>query len=519
MVEKKAVGSLALLKAVTAILSVVYSVIQVHYFGTSEDIEIYFASTALITIMFSLSQSGVISEIFLPTYLSLKEEKGVEMARKVFSLVINRISIAIGLISLLAVFIAPFLIELIVPGFTEEAKQKVVLMFRVTSFLLFFQVLSSFFNTILNAENIYGRTELIGIARVVLNLIILLLLYRSIGVWSLVVSLICGHLLAFGSYIFLLRKKQFRFYQILHLPEFDHLSFFTSVYSSFFYVGSTQIYSIVLNSSISLLPQGYFAVFNYVSTLYTKTRSVFTQPLTTVFFTSFSKGLAEKSNKLVNLIRDYINLTFLVISVVLLLVASFGDILLHVLWGSDKFSKDLTYLAAQILVFNYIALLVTSIGNIYRKIAISLQQANIAYLGWAVAQLITALCVYLILKYFKEDGLVYIFLINVTLLNSVSWLLVANFKKEYAISFDGWGIIKLALLFLFTLPIGWKLNALISGIEWIQGDRIFLMFFVSIASLLLLITYTILGYVFKVKEVISLLSVLFFYSKKLFLNK
>ncbi|MCG8326134.1 MAG: hypothetical protein MI974_00555 [Chitinophagales bacterium] len=497
----RSIGILTLIKIVSAFLSIVYSIIQVNLFGTSKDIETYFAATAVLMIIFSLSQSGVLAEIFLPKYHQLKEEYGQEVATQAFSVVINRISIFVLFLCIIAFFLAPYIIEVFVPGFDSSVKETTIIIFQCTIFLLLPMVINSFFVTILNAEKIYGRTELIGFSRVLLNIFVLLLLYPSLGVWSLVTSLIAGHILTFFVYISLLKVHDFKLYPTtFSINHFDHQAFFRSVYSTLIYVGSTQFYNVVLNSSISLLPQGYYAVFTYVTNLYAKTRGIFTQPLTVVFFTSFSIEMAKKAKGAVNTIKEYLSFSLFLVSLIVLLIISFGEAILTIIWGSEKFPADMLHIAYQILVFNYIAMLVESFGMIFRKIAISIDRTKLLYQGWSIAQLITAGIVYVLINQMGEGALKFLIFSNTILLNVVSWLIVAQKNWTYAKAVD-WNNTALILInFLLILPIGIYLGGYLWELSWVANMKYSLIISVSIFGIVILIAYAFIGLNFKIKE-------------------
>jgi|GEM_PF-1468588 peptidoglycan biosynthesis protein MviN/MurJ (putative lipid II flippase) len=74
--------------------------------------------------------------------------------------------------------LTPPLIVLIVPGFSSETQELTITMFRIILFFILLDIINSFINTILNAENIFGRAELTGIFRASLSLLFLWVLFR-----------------------------------------------------------------------------------------------------------------------------------------------------------------------------------------------------------------------------------------------------------------------------------------------------------------------------------------------------
>ena len=221
----KDILSLFSLKLITSVLGVLYSILQVRYFGASRTIEIYFAAQSLIYLVTSLTQSGQLAEIFLPEFHKLNTiKKGLGF--KGLSIVINRMFLWGSLIITIVFLFSPFFINLLVPGFSGEDKSDATLMFRVLLPYLFLQINNSFFITVLNAEEKYGRAEFLGVTNTIVNILSLVFLYSYIGVWALIISLLLGKLIEFFFYIVELYKLGFRFRLLMSMPEFDHILFF-----------------------------------------------------------------------------------------------------------------------------------------------------------------------------------------------------------------------------------------------------------------------------------------------------
>ena len=153
----RSLGNLTVLKLIGAVLGILYSIIQVRYFGTDRIIEVFFAAQTVVYLVTSLTQSGQLAEVYLPIYLRLKEESGLAVASSSFSSIINKISCFVSIVLIIMFLIAPFVMKLFIPGFPEDDQLFAALIFRCFLPLTLLQILSAFINTVLNAERIYGR--------------------------------------------------------------------------------------------------------------------------------------------------------------------------------------------------------------------------------------------------------------------------------------------------------------------------------------------------------------------------
>ncbi|QCX38817.1 hypothetical protein FF125_10365 [Aureibaculum algae] len=418
------------LKLITSVLGLIYSILQVKYFGASRTIEIYFAAQSLVYLVTSLTQSGQLAEIFLPEYHKLNTIKQ-GLGYKGLNVVINRMVVFGSLIIVLVFIFASFLVNLMVPGFSQEDKEFATLIFRVLLPVLYLALMNAFYKTVLNAEQRFGRSELIGVTNSVVNIVVLVILYPFIQLWALVVSMLAGKIIEFVFYIWQLYKNGYRFQFVLSLPEFNHISFFKSMQSTFLYVGATQIYNIVLTASISFLPEGVYAIFRYVQNLANKIKGLFIQPFMTIFFTNYSL-LLQKAQSVV---KEFNKNLFSVINVNVITTVGtilLGDLIIEFIWGGKKFDTNDVQLAYTFLLFNIIAIFVSSIGGIYRKMAVSHGLAKKLYLYWVAAQLCSAGFSYFFIKYFSVNGLFFIIPINALLMSSTGYIIYKATKDNLA---------------------------------------------------------------------------------------
>ena len=85
----KKVFTLSTLRIISIVLGLVYSILQVRFFGTSRAVEVFFVANTLVYLVISLTQAGQLSDIFLPVYLSISQKEGKESAHRAFSVLIN----------------------------------------------------------------------------------------------------------------------------------------------------------------------------------------------------------------------------------------------------------------------------------------------------------------------------------------------------------------------------------------------------------------------------------------------
>ena len=505
MGNKREVSNLAILNIVGSVFSVLYSIMQVQYFGATREVEIFFAASTLVYMVISLTQSGQLSEIFLPIYINKKKMLGERAAFKASSVVLNWLILFTLLIGGIAWLGAEFLVELIVPGFSQADVDLAVNMFRVLAFYFVLEIVIALFITILNAEKVYGKTEATKILNRTAAILILIFFYKEIGVWVLVVSLWLSKIFQFSVLVYYLRKEiGFKYYMILYSEDFKHKSFLKTAYNTFSYVLATQGYNMVLTASVSFLPEGTYAVFKYVQNLYAHVRSIILNPINTVFFTEISNTVQLVKEKITGeLMNKYAYYSLLIVVFAFICVCILGKEVLAVLWGNDKFGVEYLTKAHNLMMFNFIAFAFVSIGKLYRSLGLSLGYAKKIYSVWTITQLISAALAWLLIKNIDFRGLILTVFLNSLFLSIVPLVVVLRYSIKLSINISLNNILKLIALLMLTSGAGWIVKSWI-----ITGNLLSERGILIIESLLvftvMVSTFGLLSYVFRTTESIDM---------------
>ena len=419
MFFKKILG-LSGLRIIYAFFGLIYSILQVRFFGTSRVVEIFFVANAVAYLVTSLTQSGQLSEFFLPIYLGIKEKNGKEAAYRAFSVLINRFAVFLTIMLILFYFFSPFIVSLMAPGFSAIDKALAVKMFRLFLIFLELQFINSFIDVTLNAEKIFGRVEWAAILNSVISLILLILFYKTLGVWVLVLTLFVGKLSEFIITIFFVKKVGIKYSLIWSEKNFDAKAFFKLMFTTSGYVVATQIYNIVFTAMATLLPQGTYAIFKYVQQVSTKASGILLAPLSTVFFSHFSGNIASGKSNLENKMTSPILYSTILGLSFISLVALLGNQIIHILWRSKATSEYFLGIGYWMLIINFVAFTISAIGSIYRKAAVSLDNGKRIYQSWILVQFITALSSYLLIRKIGWLGLSAVSLLNTAMMVGTS---------------------------------------------------------------------------------------------------
>ena len=412
----RSIAILTVMNGAGAVVAILTSAVTAYLFGTSRALEVYFAAGTLLSLVARLTQVGQLSEIFLPGYHRMRHEYGLEAAQRSFAVVVNWTLLGAGAVCVLLWLAAPYMVLLVVPGFSNADRVLGTTMFRWLLPLLFYEILTSLLQTLSNAERWFGRPEAANVVGSVASLAGLLVFVKAAGIWAMVISLWIGWTIQVLGYFLIARHMGYRHRLILRQKGFSVRTLFSQLLFTLGYVGATQVYAFALNAGLSLLPQGMYAVFNYVQQLYSKTQSVFLRPVSVVFFTRVSVALSKEAENARELAREALSHSLMVWSLLVAVIVVAGRSALAALWGVNKFGADNLTIAVRLLIVFYVLMFVSNIGIISRKTAISLGAVRNVYLYASGMQLLSAGIVYILLPRFGIAGAAGVVAFNVCVL-------------------------------------------------------------------------------------------------------
>jgi len=412
-VSGRSIAVLTVVNGAGAVVGIVMSAVTAHLFGTGRALEVYFAASTVLSLITSLTQVGQIAEIYLPNYHRLRHQRGLRDAQLSFSVVVNWMLIGVTVLGALLWLAAPYVVYLLVPGFSHGDQLMGVTMFRWLLPLVLYEVIVGLLQTLSNAEHWFGRPEAANVVGSTVTLGALVLFVRMSGIWAMVISLWIGRTTQLLIYLAIAFRMGYRHRLVLRQDGFSVRALFAQLLFTLGYVGATQLYAFALNAGLSLLPQGMYAVFNYVQQLYAKTQTVLLRPVTVVFFTHVSSALAKGVENVRELAQTALARSLMIWSVIMAAIVVAGRPTLSGLWGASRFGADNLTIALRLLIVFYLLLFVTNVGQIARKTAMSIGAVRRVYLYCSGMQVLSAGAAFLLLPRFGIAGAAAVVVVNV----------------------------------------------------------------------------------------------------------
>jgi putative peptidoglycan lipid II flippase len=353
------------------IIGLVRNRVFAHYFGTSDAADAFNAAFRIPNFLQNLFGEGVLSASFIPVYARLRAHDRERDAAATAAAVAALLALTVSLLVLAGILLAPWLSQLIAPGFEGEKREATTRLVRILFPGAGLLVLSAWCLGVLNSHRQFFLSY---VAPVVWNLAIIAALLgfgdgpgqfdlAEIAAWGSVV----GSLLQFGvqlpSVLGLLGGL--RPSPLLAEPVRAVIHNFVPVFVG---RGVVQISAYVDTLLASLLPTGAVAAVSYAQVLYTLPVSLFGMSVSAAELPEMSSATGTDAVRAAylrgRLEAGLRQIAFFVVPSVVAFVA-LGDVVTGALYQSGEFTQEMTRYVWAILAAASVGLLPSTLGRLY----------------------------------------------------------------------------------------------------------------------------------------------------------
>jgi putative peptidoglycan lipid II flippase len=342
-----------------------------HYFGTSDAADAFNAAFRIPNFLQNLFGEGVLSASLIPVYAGLRAAGRTREAAAVATAVATLLGLAVSLLVLAGVLLAPWLIELIAPGFEGEKRELTVRLVRILFPGAGLLALSAWCLGVLNSHR---RFFLSYVAPVVWNVAIIVALAGGAGGRA---QDDLAVLAAWGSVVGSLLQLLVQLPTVLRVLDglrpgpllgADSRSVLRNFGPVFVGRGVVQISGYVDTLLASLLPTGAVAAVSYAQVLYTLPVSLFGMSVSAAELPEMSSATGSGEERAAflksRLQAGLRQIAFLVVPSVAAFVA-LGDVVAGALYQSGEFTREMTVYVWGILAAASVGLLPSTLARLY----------------------------------------------------------------------------------------------------------------------------------------------------------
>ena len=327
-------------------------------FGLGDTLDIYYAAFRIPDLVFNLLVLGALSAGFIPIFTGLLKKK--KQAWQLANNVLNILGLSLIILSGLSIIFAPYLMKLVVPGFSPEKQALTASLARIMFLSPMFLGISSVFGGILQS---FKRFFVYSLSPIMYNIgIILGALYLAPlwGIYGLAWGVVFGALMHMLIQLPLVVKLGFRYMPKIEFRNKEVRRIGIMMIPRTMSLAISQINLLVITVIASTLASGSLAVFNFANNLQFFPIGIFGISFAVAAFPTLS-AIASDKKKLVNSFSSTIRqILFFIVPATVLLLTLRAQII-RVLFGTGQFDWQDTILTIDTLGFFSLSLFAQAI--------------------------------------------------------------------------------------------------------------------------------------------------------------
>lgn len=433
----KTIGAAALIISLAGIISRILGFVRdrllASQFGAGDVLDAYYAAFRIPDLLYNLLVMGALSAAFVPIFTDLLATKKKEAAWKLAVSLLEWMIMILGILSLLMFMAAPWIISILVPGFSEEKQMIAVDLTRIMLLSPMILATSAVFGSVLVS---FRRFIAYSFAPIFYNLGIIfgiVALVPNVGVTGLGWGVVLGAFLHMAVQVpavyfsgFPLRLLRFRFHYdgtvhkvlLLMIPRSLGMAtnqiglLLTTVFASALASGSLAVFT--LASNIQSIPIGLFAV-------------AFSLAAFPMLSLSVSRGKEQEFFSL--LAGTAKRILFFVVPLSMLFIV-FRAQFVRVILGSGQFDWEDTIATFGVLAWLSVSLFAQGLIPLFARGFYALQDTKTPLYVALAAEVFHIISLILLLPYYSVDALAISFSIG----SIVNFFLLLVFLRRRILS-------------------------------------------------------------------------------------
>ncbi|MFA5133992.1 MAG: murein biosynthesis integral membrane protein MurJ [Patescibacteria group bacterium] len=365
--------------------------ILAHSFGAGNILDSYYAAFRLPDLIYNLLILGALTAGFIPVYLEVRQ-KSKEDSERLASSIFNILLIALGIFALLTIIFAPYLVKIIVPGFSAENRSMTAEMTRIMALSPLFLGISSLFGGILQSRR---RFLMFSVAPLLYNGGIIfgaLVFVNFFGVYGLALGVVLGAFLHMLAQALVVGKLGFHFdFKKIIAPQIKESAnkIFKLMAPRVLGTAVSQFNLFIVTIFASGLSSGSIAVYSFASNLASLPVDLFGVSYAIAVFPSLGEDAARGDlKKIINDVSRAIGrvLFFIVPSTILFLLLRAQ--IVRVVYGSGRFDWSATIRTADTLAFFVLSMFASALIPLLARVFYALKDTKTPLVAAIVSALI-----------------------------------------------------------------------------------------------------------------------------------
>jgi putative peptidoglycan lipid II flippase len=343
--------------ALAMLLGLLVQALLAYYFGAGPSTDALFMARDITDVVTKLLLPSQTVGILMPMFLAMRTERGSD-AWQELSAVLTAVLLAATPLVLLTVALAPALVALFAPGFSDATADETARLLRYLAPMMWCTLGSALAVSILQARERFGRSMIAAVAGQAATVAALPPLVTAEGVTGASLALVAGSVMQFFVAWALVVKEGM---PVLANPlrHRDLVRAFAARTTPFFsYALAVQAGGVVYRISASTLGSGLFAALSFADRVQRALHTLIFLPIQTVLFPALARHQAEgRPNDLRVELRAGLRYVIFAVTPLVAELALLSEETVSMLFERGEFGADATENTAVALAIFGLALL------------------------------------------------------------------------------------------------------------------------------------------------------------------
>jgi putative peptidoglycan lipid II flippase len=380
-------------------------IIVAFYFGTGRPLDTFLIALALPTFGVNVL-GGAIQSAFIPTYLDVLHKQGKRAAR----VLLGSVSVAYaGLLTVVAILMligAHWLLQGMASGFSNDELLHTEHLFYVLIPILMFTGCAKLYAALLAAEHHFTLPALAAAATPIFTMGLLLLAYKTLGIYSLAIAASAGALIETSMLVWLMMRvgvvPSFTWSGLTLEVRQVFAQFLPLIAGTVLMAGTT----ITDQAMAAMLPAGAVSSLNYGNKLPAVTVALISGAIGTAVLPYFSRlTAAEDWLGTYHTYRTFVRLVFYVTLPLAILLIVLSPLIVRTVFEHGAFTASAGHTVSYVQMNLLIEIPFYTVGILAVRMIAALKKTTVLVWGAAISLILNIALNYLLMKIFGIAGI------------------------------------------------------------------------------------------------------------------
>lgn len=396
-------AALTVMTVISKFVGLFREVTLASVFGTTIEMDAYLFALIIPTVVFESIGEGLRLS-FIPVIADYANDD--HKLWKFFNNIINSIFVITFCVSLISLFVVPYIMPKLPLGFDQDGINLAINLTQIIIFIIIFTSLAPISSGLLNIKNVFIYPELTGVAYSLIIIASALFGARVWGIWSLAVGTIAAEAVKFIFLIPMLYKQGYRYKFYINIKDQSIKKLVKLMMPIIF--GSMLFRANIFIERIigSYLLPGSISALNYAKKLLLLCTGLTESVAVTLVYPLLSKYFATgQMRKFKLLLTKSVNILIILLLPAIGGIAVLGEPIIRILFERGAFDQYAVNMTSIALFFYSFGILGMVLQSIFERSFFAVKDSKTPVISNSIGIAVNIVLNLILIRYFSHGGL------------------------------------------------------------------------------------------------------------------